>query len=112
MAGLYKDDWLILYWYDIIKIMMKSLFRKLFSPLLALFESGTGEYVYQESHRKILIIFGVIFTSLASFVLYLAWGQDSGYLFPVIIFGAAGIVSLIIGWLGSDRAVSKIWGSK
>jgi len=90
---------------------MKLLLRKLFSPLLSMFESGHEEYIYKKSHRVILIVMGVLFTGLASLVFSLALGEDIGYLIPVIVFGGAGILSLIIGSIGSDRAVAKIWGS-
>lgn len=90
---------------------MKSFFRKLFSPLLNIFESGSGEYLYKKSHRIILIIMGSLFTGLASLVYVLAKGGDAGYFIPVVVFGGAGLLSLLIGLIGNDRAVAKIWGS-
>jgi len=90
---------------------MKSLLRNIFSPILNLFESDTGEYLYKKSHRVVLIVMGVLFTGLATLVYVLGQGEDIGYLLPVIVFGGAGLLSLLIGILGEDRAVSKIWGS-
>ncbi len=90
---------------------MKLLFRKIFAPLLNIFESSTEEYVYQKSHRIILIVMGLLFTGLGSLVLILAQGEDIGYMIPVLVFCGAGTLSLIIGLLGNDRAVAKIWGS-
>jgi len=90
---------------------MKSLFRQLFSPILSIFESGSEEYAYKKSYRIILIVMGLLFTGLASLVYYLAEGQDMGYLIPVIVFGGTGLLSLLIGLIGNDRAVAKIWGS-
>ena len=36
----------------------------------------------------------------------------AGSLIPVIIFFCAGIVAIVVGSLGSNRAVSKIGGTK
>jgi len=90
---------------------MKSFFRKIFSPILNIFESDSAEYLYKKSHRIILIIMGLLFSGLASLVFILAEGQDIGYLIPVLVFGGAGLLSLLIGLIGNDQAVSKIWGS-
>jgi len=90
---------------------MKSLLRNIFSPVLNIFESGSEEYLYKPSHRTILIVMGVLFTGLASLVFILAAGKDIGYLLPVLVFGGAGLLSLLIGFLGNERAVAKIWGS-
>lgn len=91
---------------------MKIILRKLFSPILNIFESGDEAYDYKKSHRTILITLGTLFIGLASFVYYLAKGQDIGYLIPVLVFGSVGSISLLIGFIGTDRAVAKIWGSK
>lgn len=91
---------------------MKNLLRKLFSPILKPFESGSEPYGYKPANRAILAILGSLFTGLALAVTYFAPGDDMSFLFPVIIFGGGGVLSLIIAFLGSDRAVSKIWGSK
>lgn len=91
---------------------MKQMLRNLFSPILKNFESGSGQYAYRKSHRIVLIVMGVLFSALAALVFSFSAGQEAGYLIPVIVFGALGIVSLIVGALGNDRAVSKIWGSK
>lgn len=90
---------------------MKSLFRSIFSPILNIFESGNEEYLYKKSHRVILIVMGLLFTGLASLVYVLAKGEDIGYLLPVVVFGGAGLLSLLIGFIGEDKAVAKIWGS-
>ncbi len=91
---------------------MKNQLRTLFSPLLNIFESGTEAFVYKSSHRKILVILGCLFCGLATAVFLLAQGEDPGYFLPVLIFGGAGLLSLLIGLLGTDRAVAKIWGSR
>lgn len=91
---------------------MKNLLRKLFSPILKPFESGTAPYSYKPANRAILIILGSLFTGLAFAVSIFAPDDDMSFLFPVIVFGGGGVLSLIIGFLGTDRAVSKIWGQK
>lgn len=90
---------------------MKNILRTIFYPILSVFESGTEPYIYKKSHRTILLVIGVLFSGLSSLVFWLSKGQDSGYLLPVIIFGGVGLVSLIVGLTGNDRAVAKIWGS-
>jgi len=91
---------------------VKQLIRTIFSPLLNLFESGDSPYLYKSSHRKILIVMGVLFVGLGSLVFAFAQGQDPAYLFPVLIFGGSGIICVVVGTVGSDRAVAKIWGSR
>ncbi len=90
---------------------MKNLLRTLFSPLLNRLESGNEPYAYKASHRSILMAMSAMFAALAAIVFFRADGADLGYLFPVIVFGAGGVLGLIIGWLGDDRAVAKIWGT-
>jgi hypothetical protein len=90
---------------------MKSILRRIFSLLLSPLESGEGSYEYKSSHRSILLFVSVMFIGLASIVRVMADGQDSGYLVPVLIFGVGGILGLIVGLLGEDRAVAKIWGT-
>lgn len=91
---------------------MKSFFRTLFFPILSLFESGNEPFLYKASHRTILLFISVMFSGLASVVFVLKPEGDAGYLFPVIIFGGIGVVGFVVGLLGSDRAVAKIWGSR
>ena len=91
---------------------MKSLLRTLFAPLLNIFEQGDGPYNYRPSFRVILIVVGTLFCGLASGVFYLVRDMDPSYLLPVVVFGGAGLLSLIVGLLGNDRAVSKIWNAR
>jgi len=91
---------------------VRNVLRMLFYPILSVFESGAEPYVYKKSHRTILNVIGVLFSALSLLVFWLSRGQDSGYLLPVIIFGGVGLVSLIVGFTGNDRAVAKIWGSR
>ncbi len=92
---------------------MKALLRKLFSPVLNLFESGEAEYVYKPSHRKILIAVGLLFLILSSGSIYASivaatWGG----IVPISVFLLIGIVCCIVGFLGSDHAVATMWKSK
>jgi len=91
---------------------MKHILRTLFSPILNLFESGTDPVVYKPSHRKILIFMGCLFSGLATAVLIFSPEGDLGYLIPVVVFGGGGLLCLLIGLIGTDRAVAKIWGSR
>lgn len=91
---------------------MKSLLRKLFSPVLTPLEAGEGPYGYKPSHRIILIALSLMMSGLAALVFILSQGKDLTYLIPVITFGLVGFTGLVVAFLGSDRAVAKIWGSR
>ena len=91
---------------------MKQILRTIFSPILNIFESGTGPFVYKSSHRTILIFMGGLFSGMAMLVLWFAQGEDPGYFLPVLIFGGGGLICLLIGLIGTERAVAKIWGSR
>lgn len=90
---------------------MKPLLRKLFSPILNIFEAGDEPYAYKPLNRKILIVIGVLFLCLVSAVGYLSFDKgEVGYLIPVAVFSGISLVTLVVGLLGNDRAVAKIWG--
>lgn len=92
---------------------MKNMLRKLFRPILNLFEGGGEDFVYEPSHRIILIVVGVLFTLLSGASVYLTTIMvDKGVYIPVIVFLVVGITCFIVGILGSDRAISNIWKSK
>lgn len=91
---------------------MKRQLRSLFSPILNILESGTEPFVYKSSHRTILVVMGCLFSGLAVLVMLYAQGKDLGYLLPVLVFGVVGVVCLLVGLIGNDRAVAKIWGSR
>lgn len=90
---------------------MKDLLRTLFRPILAPFEKE-GQYVYKKSHRVILVVVSAMFFFLASLSWFLSPAGSVEYLFPVLIFGGAGFVGLVIGVLGKDVAVARLWGSR
>ena len=92
---------------------MKSVIRKLFAPLLASLESGESKFIYKKSHRTILLIIGVLFFSLSTGVGAVGvYFEQFGALIPCVVFAAVGVVSLVVGSVGSDRAVAKLWSSR
>jgi len=91
---------------------MKNALRILFSPILTLFEKQDVVFEYRSSHRVVLIVMSVLFLSLSAGVLFVGWDQDPTYLLPVIVFGGAGLLGMIVGCLGNDQAVARIWGSR
>lgn len=56
---------------------------------------------------------GTIFAGLTALVLkFVPDGVGISFLIPVIVFGAVAVVTLVVGFLGNERAVSKIWGDR
>jgi len=92
---------------------MKTTLRKVFSFILTPLEQGDSEYAYQPSHRKILMVMGVLFTILAGSALFAAaYAQLWGGLLPALVFLSVGIVCASVAFLGTDKAVARIWKSK
>jgi hypothetical protein len=95
---------------------MKSLLRRIFKPLLTPLERGDGDsgsdYVYKPSHRIILIVISFMFLFLASLSLFLAPSGEWDYMIPVVVFGGAGLFCLLVGSIGKDIAVARLWGSR
>lgn len=92
---------------------MRDFLRKIFAPILHVFESGDETYVYKPSHRKILLAVGGLFLFLSVISAIAAFNapQTGGFI-PFTIFFLVGLVCEIVGLSGNDRAVAKIWGSK
>ena len=92
---------------------MKQQLRRIFAPLLNCFESGEGAFNYRKSHRTILMVVGLLFLIVAiiSGLAALSVAQI-GVFIPVVIFTTASFVCLIVSFLGNDRAIATIWGSK
>jgi hypothetical protein len=92
---------------------MKKRLAKIFWPILTFFETGGDPTNYKKSHRVALNVVGIlfIFLSVVSATAAAATG-GVGSLIPVIIFVCVGIVAVVVGSLGSNSAVSKIWGTK
>ena len=100
--------------YRLLEIALKAFMRKLCSPILALFEGEDDTvYVYRPSHRKILVAVAVLFLILSSGSLAMTLSSGlTGGLIPAVFFGAAGLVCVIVAWLGSDQAVARIWKNR
>lgn len=92
---------------------MKTVLTKIFWPILKFFETEEVPVNFKKSHRVALNLMGALFIFL-SFVSI--WATSSmvslGSLIPVVVFAGVGIVALVVGFLGSNGAVSKIWGTK
>lgn len=92
---------------------MKHVLRKIFSPVLNIFESGDEPYIYKSLSRKILLAMGVMFAGIAAFVItYIVRNDAYGYFAPAIVFSLVAFVAITVGTLGNERAVAKIWGNK
>jgi hypothetical protein len=90
---------------------MQDNLRQAFQFILRHFEKGDSPYDYKPSHRTILLVVGALFAVLAIGTVYLSAGSAHyGVLIPVLVFGVVSGVCLVVGLLGSDRAVAKIWG--
>ena len=89
---------------------MKETLRKLCAPLLAMFETGEGEYEYKKSHRTVLIVLGLLCLVIAtvSLIVTMKTGELAGII-PIMLFLLTGLVCEVVGFLGSDRAVARIW---
>lgn len=92
---------------------MKDIALKLFSPLLKRFNTDETPAGYRPSHRKILLAVGSLFMLLSVMsVCFAALAGSPGALIPILFFFAVSTVCVVIGWLGNDGAVAKIWGTK
>lgn len=91
---------------------MKKRLRTIIAPILNIFESGDESCNYKPFHRIILIVVVVLFLGLAGLVFWLVRGMEPTYLLPVLVFSGIAFLSLVIGLLGSERAVSKVWNSR
>lgn len=94
------------------RLHMVFVLRKLFSPLLNLFEKGDEPFHHRPMNRKILFVLSLLFNGLATAILMLSSAGNWDFVFPVVIFYSVGAVGFIIATLGNDRAVAKIWGNK
>lgn len=92
---------------------MKNIARKIFSPILNIFEKNNEEYIYQRHSRKIVLFIGAVFIFLAAALpIIMPQVIQMGYWFVMLVFGLLGIVALIVGTLGSDKAIAKLLGSR
>jgi UDP-N-acetylmuramyl pentapeptide phosphotransferase/UDP-N-acetylglucosamine-1-phosphate transferase len=92
---------------------MTKLLRALFAPLLNHLESGDEPIAYKPSHRTILFALGGLLMLMSLIGAYFTYQlQQFGFLIPVLVFGAVGLTCIVVGSVGSDRAVAKIWGNR
>ena len=90
---------------------MKERFIKLFWPILQFFETGEEAINYKNSHRVILIVVGCLFFLLSMGSAAAAYiSGEVGALVPFVVFFCVGAVAVVVGLLGSNSAVTKIWG--
>ena len=92
---------------------MQDNLRKAFEFILRHFEKGNGPYDYKPLHRKILLVVGTLFAVLVVGTIYMS-PSSAGYgvAIPVLVFGTVSGVCLVVGLLGNDRAVARIWGQE
>jgi len=92
---------------------MKALLRTLFRPILNTFENNDEAYLYKPSHRKILVAMGVLFGILTAVLIAVTVNSEGyGALIPAVVFGSVCLVTLVVGFLGTEKAVANIWNSR
>lgn len=92
---------------------MKNIARKIFSPMLNIFEKNNDEYIYHNHSRKIVLFISIVFLFLASALpVMMPEVIKMGYWFVMLVFGLLSLVGLVVGILGSDQAVAKLLGSR
>jgi uncharacterized membrane protein len=92
---------------------LKRQLRALLSPLLNVFEAGEDAYAYKPSHRLILKVVGSLFLVLASGAISVGiLFQQYGAAIPGVVFFGLSFTCFVVGFLGNDRAVAKLWGNR
>ncbi len=92
---------------------MRDVFIKICWPLLRIFETETQPANYKKSHRFALNCIGFIFLTLSFVSALLGYSsKELGAIIPAVIFFGSGLSAVVVGLLGSDGAVAKVWGSK
>lgn len=92
---------------------MKNTLKTIFSPILNIFENNNDEFIYRSLNRKIVLFISSVFFLLAfALPAYMPQLVEMGYWFVMIVFGGLSFVGLIVGILGSDKAVAKLLGSR
>lgn len=92
---------------------MKNLLKNVLSPILNIFENNNDEFVYRSLNRKIVLFISSVFFLLAfALPVFLPQLIEMGFWFVMLVFGSLSLVGLIVGLLGSDKAVAKLLGSR
>jgi len=92
---------------------MKNLLKTIFSPILNIFENNNDEFIYRSLNRKIVLFISSVFFLLAfGLPYYMPQLIEMGFWFVMLVFGSLSAVGLIVGILGSDKAVAKLLGSR
>lgn len=92
---------------------MKDVLRKVFWPILLFFEKGGNAEGYRPSHRKILLAVGFLFLILSGVSLFFSVVAETfSALLPIVLFFVISLVCFVVGLLGSDSAVARIWGTR
>lgn len=92
---------------------MKNTLKNIFSPILNIFENNNDEFVYRSLNRKIVLFISSVFFLLAfALPVFLPQLIEMGFWFVMLVFGSLSLVGLIVGLLGSDKAVAKLLGSR
>jgi lipopolysaccharide export LptBFGC system permease protein LptF len=92
---------------------IKASARQIFSPILSPLEDSPRPYVYTRQSRLILWVMSVLFIGLAiALGVWLPNKTDGSVWIPVGVFGLLGTFGVLVAWLGTDKAVAKVWGSR
>ena len=92
---------------------VKEVARKLCAPLLNPLENSDAPYHYTPKSRTILVIMSLLFLGLATgLAIFLPAGIERTFLIPVTVFGLIGLLGLLVAWLGTERAIARLWNSK
>lgn len=92
---------------------IKASARQIFSPILSPLEDSPKPYAYTRKSRLILWIMSVLFIGLAiALAVWLPGKTDSTVWIPVSVFGLLGTFGSLVAWLGTDKAVARVWGSR
>ena len=98
---------------NVIRVAVKKTLRALFAPLLNVFEQGDEPFAYKSSHRTITIAVGSLFLMLSVALLIVGMTVgETAVAIPGVVFFAVAVVAYVVAFLGSDRAVAKLWGSR
>ncbi|MFT6465997.1 hypothetical protein [Halopseudomonas sp.] len=87
--------------------------RRLFSPLLTPLEGGDQAYTYTPRARLILWVVGLLFLGLGTaLAVFIPRGIDVAVYVPIGVFCLVGFFAIVVAWLGTERAVAKVWGNR